>query len=247
MLRYGGAGATTAIAADAAAFLPALVRLAPALQDLTLRFDDRDAAGDDGMVLVGAFREFAVAAAAAAAEGVGMTGLRRLELGSVVVRGEDLLTLWGGVRRTVEVVSLREVVLVGGGCWGDLFREVRDMYGWVGFGLGRGDDAVGVVRGVGVEFSWLGEWRRGLGGGQGSVEGVVVFDRRRLEECGACLDGARGAGAERCRRACRHVSVRTSIAVGEREAERTRGLQQLLAAKALSTAELEEMRTRWDA
>jgi hypothetical protein len=43
------------------------------------------------------------------------------------------------------------------------------------------------------------------------------------------------------------VSVRTSIAVGEREAERTRGLQQLLAAKALSTAELEEMRRRWDA
>jgi hypothetical protein len=43
------------------------------------------------------------------------------------------------------------------------------------------------------------------------------------------------------------VSVRTSIAVGEREAESTGGLQQLLAAQALSTAELEEMRRRWDA
>ena len=32
-----------------------------------------------------------------------------------------------------------------------------------------------------------------------SAEGVVVFDRRGLEECGAGLDGARGAGAERCR------------------------------------------------
>jgi hypothetical protein len=43
------------------------------------------------------------------------------------------------------------------------------------------------------------------------------------------------------------VSVRTSIVMGEMEAERTEGLEQLLAAEVLPTGEMEEMRRRWDA
>lgn len=244
MLRYGGTTSPAANAnANALAFLPALTRLTPALQDLTLRFDDR--AGEEE-ALANAFRAFVEGAAA---DG-GLTQLRRLELGNVVVRGEDLVRLWGRVKTTVRVVRLREVVLGAGAGWGEVFREMRGMYGLVAFGLGERDDAVEVVRGVGVEFEWLGErWEAAVGGGQGAerAEGVVVFDRGGLEECGACLDGARGEDAERCRRACRHVSVRTSIVLGEMEAERTEGLAQLFAARVLSRGQLEEMRRGRDA
>jgi hypothetical protein len=115
--------------------------------------------------------------------------------------------------------------------------------------VGAREDGLVAVRKVEVEVSWLMEMAASGEDDDGEDHhlryeplGVVVFERIGLDRCRTCL---RGSDSRRHRECCSHVGLKTDIVVGEMEAERTEGMEKLLAAELVTTRELRETRRSW--
>jgi hypothetical protein len=217
-------------------FLPNLINLAPTLEELTLMFDDKpDKPRRDQEALMTAFSELSRSAE--------MPCLRCLDLRNATVRYADLLRLWRRVRRTISEIRLLGIGLVDG-TWAEFFRQLQDGYGrqvlLAGDALAM--TAPSSTREVRVKLSLLVEKSVEDGdGGEGNLgyqpTGVVVFNRHQLARCWhKCL---RLMGEDRRQRICRHVSLSTTLALGEALSSGTAsGIRTMLDSVVVTTEEL---------
>ncbi|AEO56502.1 hypothetical protein MYCTH_2301533 [Thermothelomyces thermophilus ATCC 42464] len=239
-------------------FLPALVNLAPRLQQLTLMFDDaldRHKSRASQEVFLRAFSEFAQTAR--------LPSLRVLDLRRATIKAADLVRLWKQVRGTATEIRLNVIGLVGE-TWKTLFRQLQEMYGRASLTtrIGRDQDGSDLdldsPRQVRVDFSWLVEQRAPTQDDDGSVDsdetdddghiidetsylpkGLVIFDYDGLA---TCQEGCLRFIKEDChQRRCRHVSIRTILDLYEVECGFSAGMSALRSSIVISREELKEI------
>ncbi|KAK4122209.1 hypothetical protein N657DRAFT_646890 [Parathielavia appendiculata] len=212
-------------------FLPTLINLATSLQRLTLMFDDNMAKSRaDQEVLITAFSDFAWTTR--------LPCLQLLDLRSATIRYADLLQLWWRVHRTATEIHLRAIALVDG-AWHQFFGHLQQAYGRQMVMAGGHFDVTSSLREVRIRFSWLVEKSlKDDGGIQGNFRfqptGVVVSDDQMLESCWKkCL---RPMSLDCHRRFCDHVSICTTLVLGEEaEAGTSKGLKTLLDSTVVTT------------
>lgn len=193
-----------------------LVHLTPRLRCLRLMFDN--AVNQDVLnhaVQLEAFSMFS--------HRLRLRRLEVLELTGVTVRIPDLLRVFERVRATVKVARLNTIATDGD--WFSFFRKLQALY--TPNYYPHAPAGTPMPQRVQLCFSWLmqaaecdadGEFR----------DGVVIFNRDRLEKCKRC----RKPVAPDCpRRFCNHVSFRCDIDLHQMADGPTEGFKILLGAQ----------------